>query len=204
MHGHSNSHSHRHTHHADIWTNLAAAGELVTSLISDAYWLASVFDVVSGFKEDAIGVSYYALTFGAVAASLSAAGSSYCHRILNVTHQSKAVESNDASDNEVQHQGASLQNERALISEDTPLVPNEVPISNVQKLALLGDFISHTSNVAGPVTFVVNLASDGAMSRVGQAFAQVIACAFGVVFSVANWRSCKNAVDDANQLAAAR
>jgi len=199
-------HGNRHTHsnNADIWTNIAAAGELVTNFISNAYWLASTFDVASGFQDDAIGVSYYALIFGAVAATLSAAGSSYCHRKLNITHQSKSDESNNANDNEAQHQCPSLQNEDTIAREKTPLVKKKVEISTIQKFALLGDFISHTSNVAGPVTFVATIASNGSMNRAVNACTQVVACVFGAIFSIANFRSCKNVVDDVNQLSETR
>ncbi len=201
-------HSHEHPQRADVWTNIAAGGEAITGFVNDAYWLGSIFDIVSGCGEDVIGLSYYALAIGAISATLSTVGSTYCHRVLNATHQAKIVETGGDNDDTAHIQveaddgvtPPSHENGDAV----TLLGQQQVKISWLQRLAVLGDFISHVGEITGPITFVANLAFQAqgtVMPRWGKAVTQAAASVFGAFSSVANVRACKNAIEDANQLA---
>lgn len=159
---------------SDGWTNFSAIGEAVSSFVSDAYWLSTCFDIVSGFGENAIGLSYYAIGFGAFIALLSAGGAAYCHRNLNTVHQHK----HDDESLPLNHKDHSAEQELTVL----------------QKIALVGDFISHTGDIAGPLTFVASLATHGKAPRWGKGLAQLGATLFGGFSSVANVRTCANAM----------
>lgn len=193
-------HSHGHSHsgkRADIWTNIATVGEGVSSFVSDAYWLASWFDVGAGFEPVALGLSYYAIAFGTVTALLSAGGAAYSHRALNTTHQtSKDIEKNTSKkhtheDEEHEHEHHSHTDYKEP-TEITPIKLHSHPYSLrwPQKLALVGDFISHTGDIAGPITFVVNLATQNKIPRWGKILTQCSSTLFGGFSSIANVRTC--------------
>lgn len=67
-------------------------------------------------------------------------------------------------------------------------------LSKTEKLALFGDLISHTGDIAGPVTFVIDLATNNAIPRWGKALVQCGATLFGCLSSLANVRTCKDAM----------
>lgn len=187
--GHQHNHSHS-EHHADKWTNIAAAGELAASFISDAYWLATLFDVASGLPDSYIGLSVYGIGFGIVSACLSAGGAAYSHRVLNTIHQPDNLSTENVEN------GKNIQ----AITEETPLVTNHVKLTTTQKLALIGDYISHVGDIAGPMTFVTNLATVHYKTpKWGRLVVQCGATLFGGIASVANVRSCKDAMLEKNQ-----
>lgn len=195
-HGHSHG---SHTPEADKWTNIAAGGEFVASLISDAYWLGNLFDLAAGFSADAIGLSYYGIGSGVAIALLSAGGSAYCHRGVNTVLQGSEEQNADShaeplapSHKNGQNGYESLNDHLVTISDPVSAPPKK--LSWMQKLALVGDFISHTGDTAGPITFVVCLATRDSMSLVNKILVQSSSSLFGAVCAVANVRACKNAM----------
>ena len=172
----SNHHNHQ---HADTWTNTAAGGEAITSFISDTYWLATLFDLVSNGKAKLIGLSYAGLIFGAIMAVLSAAGAAYAHRALNKNHQSPA-------------QAKKIHQDKCK-----KVALTRQPLTSLQTLSLVGDFISHVGDLTGPIIFVINLATSNHLPRWGKVLAQLIAFIFGSICSIANVRTCKNAMKNA-------
>ncbi len=195
-HGHSHG---GHTPKADKWTNIAAGGEFVASLISDAYWLGNLFDLAAGFSADAIGLSYYGIASGVTIALLSAGGSAYCHRGVNTVLQESNEQNTDPhaepltpSHKNAQNGYGSL-NDHLVTNSDSVSTPPK-KLSWMQKLALVGDFISHTGDTAGPITFVVCLATRDSMSLVNKILVQSSSSLFGAVCAVANVRACKNAM----------
>lgn len=178
---HHDGNHHQHEH-SDNWTKLAALGEAVSSFISDAYWLGGIFDVATGCNDDALGLSYYAIAFGAVAALLSASGAAYCHYNLNTLHQS-AMRSSD----------------HVLVNERQPLLGESVSLTNSQRLALIGDYLSHTGDIAGPLAFVVTLATGNHFTRAHKGIVCGVASFFGGICSVANVRTCANAMRSERQ-----
>ena len=198
------SHSHA-AEKADKWTKIAGAGEAVTSFVSDAYWLASSFQLATGFEEEAMGLSYYALGFGFMGAVLSASGATYCHYMLNKAHQ-------HAHPPEKESSSGTAMTTVTTHDEDTRLLPranrdvddfgdDDTETSNLtcaQKLALLGDFIAHTGDNAGPLTFVVDLATGGGLPTWAKLATQSGATLFAGLSAVAGVRTCKNAIQEAN------
>jgi len=80
-------HSHNNNEPPDRWTYMATVGEAASSFLSDAYWLATLFDLASGCPEFAFGLSTYAIGFGAVMALSTASGAAYSHTMLNLNAQ---------------------------------------------------------------------------------------------------------------------
>lgn len=170
-------HGHNHDHQtADKWTTIAAIGSGVTDFISTAYWLGTFLDISTGLEENAFGLSFYAMGFGVLMASMTALGSTYSHSVLNTNHQNNHK---DESDHLNRH--------------------SMPPLTFWQKAALVGDFISHTGEVAGPITFVGDLVTKNTLPRWGKAIIQVGATLFGGISSVAEVRTCKNAMIERNQ-----
>lgn len=184
-------HSHDHgQNHADNWTNIAAAGEMVASFLSDSYWLGGLLDLATGLPEEALGLSYWGIGVGTVAALLSAGGAAYAHWMLNTVHQAA---DHTVSDEELPVAAA------AKDENSNPLVP-KVQLTGKQKLALTGDYISHVGDIAGPITFVANLATKNGLPRWGKALIQCGATLYGGLASVANVRTCRDAMLKANKL----
>ena len=191
-----NGHSHGgHTPEADKWTNIAAGGEFIASLISDAYWLGNLFDLVAGFSADAIGLSYYGIGSGVAIALLSAGGSAYCHRGVNTVLQESKEQNTDPHAEPLTPSHGDAQNGYGSLNDH--LVPISAPpkkLNWMQKFALVGDFISHTGDTAGPITFVVCLATRDSMPLISKVLVQSSSSLFGAVCAVANVRACKNAM----------
>lgn len=204
---------------SDIWTNVGAVGEAVSGLISDSYWLATSFDIASRFEEDVMGLSYYGLAFGVIVGLLSAGGAAYCHRQLNTSHQNEPQNNQrNQTDYDTIQQSSDSSDNCAIAIQETPAAENIHPstddqdssseplvtrgnkkLTTAQKVALAGDFISHTGENAGPITFVASLATQGALPRWGKSIVQVGATLFGAATSVANVRTCKNNLAERNE-----
>lgn len=188
-------HSHAHDHkYADKWTNIATAGEATASFISDAYWLATLFDIVSNAGPETLGLSFYGVGFGAIFAVLSASGAAYSHRTLNTHHQPKQS-AKDSVAEYISIPGISIQTADSEGSEH-----KHAHLTLSQKLALVGDFISHAGDIAGPLTFVINLATNNNLSRMGKGLMQCGATLFGGIASIANVRTCREAMLAQNML----
>lgn len=210
-HGHSHGDHHAHEH-ADCWTNLATLGEGLSSFASDAYWLGMSFQLVANGSEDLIGLSYYAFAFGIVMALLSAGGAVFAHRALNQQNQNAKASNNltvqsnhrieDACDHD-QFQETNLQT--STNTTITPLLLQEhmhapemtkVSLPFRYRLALLGDFISHAGDIAGPLTFVIHIAAGHTFSRSVELTIHGVTAFAGGLFSVANVRTCKRALEN--------
>ena len=186
-----------HHQQADTWTNIATVGEASASFISDAYWLGTLFDITSGCAVETLGLSFYGLGFGAIMALLSASGAAYSHRTLNTHHQPKHnQEPVDSKNGELQQYSTiSIVENKGSINDGQPLPSHKhTHLTVLQKLALVGDFVSHVGDIAGPLTFVVNLATNNSLSRWGKVLAQCGASLFGGISTVANVRTCKDAM----------
>lgn len=186
----------RHTHHehsttADIWTKMAAVGEGTASLISDAYWIGGLIDLAAQLDDDGYGLSWYGMGFGTALALVTAVGSAYSHSMLNINHQAQA-----ASPIHEAHEGDTEQliNTPADFNHHQP-----AKLSWPQRAALLGDYISHTGDMAGPITFIANIAAKDRLPIWGKAIIQCGATLFGGVSSLANVRTCKNSMLELNE-----
>ncbi len=184
--------------HADKWTNTATVGEATASFISDAYWLATLFDIVSNFEPDSLGLSFYGVGFGAILALLSAGGAAYSHRTLNTLHQPERSDEISIVENStaeyVPMPDMSIQTKNNMEHSEN----KHAHLTLLQKLALAGDFISHAGDIAGPLTFVINLATNNNLSRFGKGLVQCGATLFGGIASIANVRTCKGAMLELN------
>lgn len=193
--------NHDHSHQkADKWTNIATLGEATASFISDAYWLGSIFDVASGFTPEYMGLSTHALGFGATLALLSAGGAAYSHRVLNKHHQPDSADGEDKTIDQCE------KGQHSLITSSINAQPQQQLVTSThtqtkhshlawwQLLALCGDFISHTGDIAGPLTFVITLATSNSLARWKKGLAQCGTTLFGAVSTAANVRTCKDAM----------
>ena len=193
--------NHHHNHqNADILTNTAAVIEAATSFISDLYWLATFFDTASGFEINMFGLSFYGLGFGTIIALLSASGAAYSHRTLNTHHQQSHVDKKNTVQKDIEATPCRQDIELETCNKLSPLIVEHehLHLTKLQKLSLVGDFISHTGDVAGPIMFVVNLATYNQLPQWGKLVAQCSASLFGGIASVANVRTCKNAMEIMN------
>jgi hypothetical protein len=177
------SHGHSHGHEkSDFFTKFSAFGEFIGSFISDAYWMASIYDLGNSKDPEMLGVTKPALIFGLTVAALSASGAAYCHYRLNKNHQktSSNEESNPLMASTSLIAGTSIQNAGNYLG-------SYCGLSIAVKIALIGDWISHTGDIAGPITFVAKLA--GAKDT-GNIVTTCAATVFGAVTSIANVRTC--------------
>lgn len=156
---------------ADIWTKFSAGGEYIASFISDTYWMASLVDLIAGLSEASLGASWTGLIIGASTALLSAAGAAYSHAILNKNHQH-------------------ADNQHDCNYQSIPEKLEHHHLTWKQKAALLGDWVSHTGDLAGPITFVTNLATNNRLSRGAKLAVQGTATLFGATATYANVRTC--------------
>lgn len=190
---------HNHNHgesHADVWTTVATIGEGTASFLSDAYWVATSIDLVASLEGTILGVSPWGLGFGIAVAIVTAGGAAYSHYALNVNFQEK-----DHDHEEADHHRRVISVDQ-LGDDEEPLLerdePDEAPLTLLQKAALTGDFISHTGDIAGPITFVFDLATHNNAPTWGKALAQCGATLFGAFSSVANVRTCGKSMKELN------
>jgi hypothetical protein len=186
-----------HTHsseEADLWTNVSTVIETVSGFISDAYWLGSVHDTIRGVEVDTLGLSYEGLGIGMAIALLSSVGASYCHRVLNTRHQGpqKTVIINETT--------IPYPNPRHEID---PLLNAHVKLSWLEWLALLGDYLSHIGEIAGPLTFISKLAGEDKLRPAEKAAVESTAALLGIVGAFAGVRTCHRALLEQKKLEAA-
>lgn len=160
------SHQCNHDHkHADKWTNLNAFGAGATGYISNAFWIANLFDDISGLKGTVLPISWAGLAFGLAVSALTTAGATYSHYVLNRNHQNSTGES-----------GA--------------LLAHKSKLTVFKKLALAGDFIVHVGEIAGPITFIIALATNNTLDRRAKTLIQCGSILFGGIVSIAPVRTC--------------
>lgn len=205
-------HHHHDNEKADFWTIANTAAEGTTSFISDSYWLASVFDLCTGLEKDFLGVSKYGAAFGLTLALVSAGGSALCHLNLNTLLQPDThVHTPNCSHNKPTQEYCQVipppTNEERLEAQinDKSSAPLLTPAKSEtihwwQKLALAGDWLAHTGDIAGPLTFVVELATvSNPLSRGAKIGVQCGASFFGAVGAYAQMRSCREAIIEMNR-----
>ncbi len=192
----------KHTHlikGADKWTKLGATGEAVASFISDAYWLGGLIDLIAQLDENSVGLSWYGLGIGCALSFGLTVGSVYAHSVVNINHQEGHI--HQAYD---EHLHGPQRPQINSATEDTPIMARlanqeEDSLTTMQKLALASDFISHIGDIAGPITFVAEIAAKDRMSSWATALVQCGATLFGAAASVAGVRTCKNNMLRINQ-----
>ena len=183
------AHNCNHNHSADRWTKVSGLGEAVSSFVSDGYWLATLFDIATGFTGTLLPISWWGLGVGIFGASLTAAGSTYSHWVLNTSHQ-------DCEEESKPEESPLLTNTSSSGDLTAHLHPS---LTIPQKLALFGDYISHTGDIAGPITFVADLATKNTLPRWQQAVVHGGATLFGAICSIADVRTCKRNMEKANE-----
>lgn len=205
----------RHAHHqqttADIWTKLAAAGEGTASLISDAYWIGGLIDLAAQLDDDGYGLSWYGMGFGTALALVTAAGSAYSHTMLNLNHQREEITHDhicktDQQITETDHLITNDEDEEHSHDQDEEhhhdhdhSHDHDGKLTWLQYAALAGDYISHIGDIAGPITFIADIAAKDRLPLWGKALVQCGATLFGGISSVANVRSCKNSIEELNK-----
>jgi len=173
------------THNADRWTNIAASGELLAGLVSDAFWLATWVDLVTGLDEDVAGLSYPALACGISISILTAFGAALAHRGLYTLHQNQEAKTHGQY--------------TALPTTDVFPAQSPTRLSAVQVIALFGDAISHTGDVAGPLTFIAMLAAKNKLPFWAKLAVQSGTTLFGALASIASVRTCADAMRKMNE-----
>lgn len=190
------SHNHNHAKVADRWTQLSAMGEFGSSFISNAYWLGGLLDLATGMEQDFYALSKTGFWFGVCSGFLTAVGSAYCHKVLNVHHQQ------DKS----RHYGSCEHSSRPANSETSGLIGsgsvdsagsgNEASRghTSLQKGMLSLDYLSHIGGFAGPfmMAFVLGTASLK-YSRSVYLSVHLGFTVIGAITSYANIRTCAHA-----------
>ena len=202
MGGHSHSHSHAHGDEqskADWITTVGAVVEAGTSLISNSFWLGGWFDLALQFEADVLGLSYYGWAFGVFLALITAGGAAYSHSIVNINHQedSKKPVNDQESKKELEALLNAVKDE--IEKEEKRPQKNEGYLTWLQKIALLGDFISHIGEVSAPITFVIDLATKDTLSYFARVGSYLGASAVGFFGSWANVRTCAMNLKKFNQ-----
>lgn len=121
---------------------------------------------MSNSDSETIGLSIYGIGFGSLFAVLSASGAAYSHRTLNTHHQPKQSSTDFTEEYDILP-GISIQATDSEVS-----AKKHTHLTSLQKLALVGDLISHAGDIAGPLTFVINLATNNNLSRIGKGLIQ--------------------------------
>jgi hypothetical protein len=191
--GHGHSHSHGKTT-ADIWTMLAAAGELIPGVISNTFWIGGAIDLIGQLDEQALGLSYYGMSFGAAASIIITISATYSHTVLNVNNQNdEKHDHDDEHDDDDDLEAQPLVND--TVKPDTSLTVG-------QQAALVGDFIAHTGETSGPIVMGADIVI-GALKPANTFLPKVIvagvATLFGAVASVADVRTCYTSMVERNE-----
>ena len=117
---------------------------------------------------------------------LAEQGENHAHSIGNINHQ----EEHPHEHHKGHAHGQSLKEHDSLLAERGD--DQHAHLTMMQKAALVGDFISHVGDIAGPITFVAEIAAKDRMPAWGTALVQCSATLFGAAASVAGVRTCKN------------
>ncbi|EKD72370.1 MAG: hypothetical protein ACD_45C00690G0006 [uncultured bacterium] len=195
----------KHKHHhkkADKWTNIGSIGELIASASSNFYWGVSLANLAyASPEEDASGISSYV----GAALALMAFGAMYAHRKLNIYHQHDDIEHKN-NEKSAEHP-AETQTEQ-LISEEKDFEEQDtehshVHLTQLQKIALAADLITHTGDVSGAIVAGADLIAKTvvkhSLPQWGRALVQCGATLFGYSSAVANVRSCRHAIVEQNE-----
>lgn len=67
-------------------------------------------------------------------------------------------------------------------------------LTRLQKMALLSDWIAHTADHAGPISLMINLATQNQLSRVSKLSIQAGTILFSAFISYSGVHSCKKAM----------
>ncbi len=210
-HGHSHSHgANNESYTADLWTKSGAAIGGLTSYLTNTFWVAELVDTAFSLEASAIGVSYYGAAVGLTVGFFIAAGDTYSH--YNLNREGQHVAANDTAVTDTEHPESSSEEENRLTSpinvETVSQLPNVTPVStgltHIQKASLVLDCISHAGEIAGPLTFVYELATANA-ALPGWVKKAAIAgtTTIGFFGSISDVRTCRTAFIKANEHAVA-
>jgi len=181
-------------HKADIWTNLAAFGEGISSGFSNFYWGISLAELISSLciSEETPPALSWGLGIGFTAFAI---GSIYAHRKLNIFHQ------HGHSHAEVSHGHSHGVNEGACghsHGHGSSSMEQNKGLRLVQKAALFADFISHTGDVCGPISAgfdgITKTILKTSLPPWGNATVQLVSVVIAAHTAVGNVRSCKHAI----------
>lgn len=158
----------------DILSGVAAVGE-ITGLLSDVYFFSRFFGVLFFIEKEktVLGVSVYTLPIGTIIGILATAGSAWSHWNLNQYFRN--------------HKG----------SEPTSDEQEQQALHCKHKLALAGDWIAHASDFAGPLTFVVRIATaNKPPSHIVELLVNAGLFGVGMTGSAADVRACRRAMEN--------
>jgi hypothetical protein len=201
-------HNHTPIKKADGWTKVAMVGEAAASFVSDGYWMGGIIDLAFSLEDDGLGLSWWGIGFGAGLSLVIAAGTAYSHTMLNIHHQDDEHAPqetspliNDCNDHQHEHTHSDSGHEHNHDDDHHAHQPAESDgrLRFLQKLALAGDFVSHTGDIAGPLTFVSKMIAKDRLPIWGTVLVECGATLFGGVSSVANVRTCAKSMRVRNQ-----
>lgn len=168
-------HAHGSHKDSDGWTNFSACIQFLSLWGSKSYWLANFLDILAGLEPKVFNISITSMVSGLFIGIISAMGAAYCHRILNTEHQLPRT------------------SESTRIMAETKAVK---PLTWLQFFALLADGISHTLDIAMPITFTISLAHSEDFSWTNRVIIYSLTAVVGALASVSSVRTCKNVIKD--------
>ncbi len=288
MGGHAgcNHHHKEKNQRTDLITFKGSTIGFFTGYISDTYWMATLFDIfiqlvasIEKDEESSMPFAWYSLMFGLFIATITAAGSTYSHWVLDRNHQD-AEDSHDTCHHDHHDHHDETQQCVVVVDEATPInhsdniytqnqedkgairlrklncVPKffefyEKQVKNIskcfrincgpkflqrrieflvkdvgnqlimpiwlpywavmgrdvtalQKFLLLGDYVSHTGELAGPLTMLADLFFGSKMSLGAKLGVHVAATLIGAEGSQSNVRTCYRNMVKSNKAVAER
>jgi hypothetical protein len=171
----------------DFWLNWTTTIDAISEFSSSLYWAADLVDsitnvLVMGFLSTAhvgeavlfgipLGFSLLALTIGTVV-GIMALGGVYCHRVLS--------KYDDGEGNKL---------------------PDKSSLATPDIFFLIGDAVSHTSEVSAPLNFIYELASKNAViPNWANALVKCSSTFFGGASAGSEVRSCENVLRRKNYI----
>jgi hypothetical protein len=200
---------------ADVLTNYNAVYELLTTLVTDAYWLAGLFDLTNQEPKAYLGLSLGAVIFGSSLACLSAWGVAHSHRENNIFHQTERVESGshekknsleesllkeeDEEERDCQGNDEESGFKSCLPESFLKRLPQKMQrallhLNPLEELALLGAWLSHAGLKSGRVIFVTKLLSQGRLSHTAEVVLQCGASFFGGIAALSDVKTCRDSM----------
>lgn len=169
---------------SDFWTQFAAVHDIAQGFMNCGYWFASFVNLWTEPNDEILNLSYIAFGVGLAYAILPAAGSAYCHLVLNNTHSHS-------------------ENTQQTPQIDTPLLTTDTnenaKLNCFQSFMFGGDAAAHVSNNAAQTDFIYQLArnKNGSTLEKGLVFGGTLL--FATTQSIAGIRTCYNTLQDANR-----
>lgn len=173
---HAHDHNHGHSHTQDrILTNFGVIVNFFAVGVSCIYWFARLCDIIllDGFdlvEAEKFGVSYLSLIPAVLLGTWAAGGDSFSHWMLNTTSERKkqlllepVIEETTVNETDIEINLEKGEQEPLLLNEMAEIIPLEKNIIDKKQLiimllkyfSLTGDFLSHLSENAMPVSLIV-------------------------------------------------